>query len=511
LQLKLFCAFIDFQKAFDTINRVQLWSKLLKSGVSAKLFNVIYNLYKGAKSYVNFNNQCSHIFQCLIGVRQGENRSPLLFAIFLNDLHNYLSDHYSGLQYLHELLKNHSSDINLDEHFHKILLLLYADDTILMAESINELQNAIDAMSQYCDKWNLKINASKSKILIFSKGKIRNIPVVKFGNNNLEVVFDYVYLGCSFNYNGTFLKAIKRQYDVASRAMFSIISKSRKLQLDIDTQVHLFNTMVIPIMMYGAEVCGYTNSKLIDKLQLRFCKMLLNVKRSTPNVMVLGELGMYPLDIYIKVKMISFWLKLTQSNKCKLSYIMYKLLYILGDVSPWLTEIQSICNNAGFQYIWLSQDVGINVEWLKECIFQRCKDQYEQLWHEQINNSSKCIIYRMYKTEFKFEKYLVNSTFKLRQIYTKFRCRSSRIPIESGICSGTQRQDRSCSLCAINEVGYEFHYIFICPFFKNDRILLLENYFWHSPSAFKMNLLFNTSGKRLKNLCKFIEITMKQF
>jgi hypothetical protein len=293
--------------------------------------------------------------------------------------------------------------------------------------------------------------------------------------------------------------------------MFSIISKSRKLQLDIDTQVHLFNTMVVPIMMYGADVWGYTNSKLIEKLQLRFCKILLSVKRSTPNVMVLGELGMYPLDIYIKVKMISFWLKLTQSNKCKLSYIMYKLLYILGDVSPWLTEIQSIYNNAGFQYIWLSQGVGINVEWLKECIFQRCKDQYEQLWHEQINNSSKCIIYRMYKTEFKFEKYLVNSTFKLRQIYTKFRCRSSRIPIESGIFSGTQRQDRLCSLCAINEVGDEFHYIFICPFFKNDRILLLENYFWHSPSAFKMNLLFNTSGKRLKNLCKFIEIIMKQF
>jgi hypothetical protein len=258
--------------------------------------------------------------------------------------------------------------------------------------------------------------------------------------------------------------------------------------------------MVVPIMMYGADVWGYTNSKLIEKLQLRFCKILLNVKRSTPNVMVLGELGMYPLDIYIKVKMISFWLKLTQSNKCKLSYIMYKLLYILGDVSPWLTEIQSICNNAGFQYIWLSQGVGINVEWLKECIFQRCKDQYEQLWHEQINNSSKCIIYRMYKTEFKFEKYLVNSTFKLRQIYTKFRCRSSRIPIESGICSGIQRQDRLCSLCAINEVGDEFHYIFICPFFKNDRILLLENYFWHSPSAFKMNLSFNTSGKRLKNV-----------
>ncbi len=65
--------------------------------------------------------------------------------------------------------------------------------------------------------------------------------------------------------------------------------------------------------------------------------------------------------------------------------------------------------NAGFQYIWLSQVV----EWLKECVLQRYKDQYEQMWHEVINTSSKCIVYRKYKTEFKFEKYLVKSTFKL--------------------------------------------------------------------------------------------------
>jgi hypothetical protein len=109
---KLYCAFIDFQKAFDTVNRIQLWSKLLLSGINGKLFNVIYNLYKGAKSYVNYNNQRSEIFSCLVGVRQGENLSPLLFAIFLNDAHNYLGSHYSGLQYLDTLLKNTPLELN---------------------------------------------------------------------------------------------------------------------------------------------------------------------------------------------------------------------------------------------------------------------------------------------------------------------------------------------------------------------------------------------------------------
>ena len=90
--------------------------------------------------------------------------------------------------------------------------------------------------------------------------------------------------------------------------MFSIISKSRSLYLDIDTQLHLFNSMVVPIMMYGSEVWGYTDLKLIERLQLRFCKIILKVKKSTPNSMVLGELGVYPIELYIKNRMLSFGL-----------------------------------------------------------------------------------------------------------------------------------------------------------------------------------------------------------
>ena len=73
-----------------------------------------------------------------------------------------------------------------------------------MAESAQELQKAINGMYQYCKDWNLKINTSKTKVLVFSRGKIRNLPSIMFGNNKLEVVFDYVYLGCTFNYNDTY-------------------------------------------------------------------------------------------------------------------------------------------------------------------------------------------------------------------------------------------------------------------------------------------------------------------
>ena len=91
-------------------------------------------------------------------------------------------------------LANNISDllnnVNLDTYL-KLYVLLYADDTVILAESPKELQLALDAMDQYCTLWKLKINVSKTKVLIFSCGYVRNRPEFTFGNVKLEIVRDY--------------------------------------------------------------------------------------------------------------------------------------------------------------------------------------------------------------------------------------------------------------------------------------------------------------------------------
>ena len=87
-KLKLFCSFIDFSKAFDSVWRVG--QNYLKSHYW-KVFRIIYNLYQGIKSCISFNGNQSSFFQSFRGVRQGENLSPVLFALFLNDLEFFLS------------------------------------------------------------------------------------------------------------------------------------------------------------------------------------------------------------------------------------------------------------------------------------------------------------------------------------------------------------------------------------------------------------------------------------
>ena len=76
---KLFCTFIDFQKAFDSVWRAGLWSKIMKYNISGKFLYIIRSMYDNIKSCVSVNGSLSDFFCCSRGLRQGENLSPILF------------------------------------------------------------------------------------------------------------------------------------------------------------------------------------------------------------------------------------------------------------------------------------------------------------------------------------------------------------------------------------------------------------------------------------------------
>ena len=108
----------------------------------------------------------------------------------------------------------------------------------------------------------------------------------------------------------------------ARKAMFSVFRKSRKLQLPIDLQLHFFDNMIVPILLYGSEVAGFENSDILERLCTQFYKIILNVKKSTPNCILYGELGRYPFSIQIKPRMIGFWQRLVNGKQDKIAQII---------------------------------------------------------------------------------------------------------------------------------------------------------------------------------------------
>ena len=105
-----------FSSAFDSVWRVGLWSKILAHKVNGKVFKVIFNMYNGIKSCVSVMERNSPFFSSFAGVHQGENLSPVLFSMYLNDLENFLQE---------SQINGISLDIINDEitHFSKLVVL----------------------------------------------------------------------------------------------------------------------------------------------------------------------------------------------------------------------------------------------------------------------------------------------------------------------------------------------------------------------------------------------------
>ena len=416
-----------------------------------------------------------------------------------------------------ETVKNEALKTQLDsdtiDTLYKLFILLYADDTAILAESPESLQLAIDAMYNYCLEWDLQINVSKTKVVVFSKGKIRNLPTFTYNGQKIDVIFDFQYLGIQFNYNGSFKLAQKSLYDRATKAMYALLKKIRKLMLPIDVQIELFESTVVPILLYSSEVWCPQLCDFANKLQLRFLKMILKLNKSTPTCMVLGEVGQFPIEIQAKCRMLNYWFKLAySSNVNQLSVIVYKFLYKLYEHDlykcTFLESVKSTLDNLGLSHYWGEQKNGayFSINYFKLEVKKQLQDQYVQQWLSEIDGNELYFNYRMYKERFEFEKYLLILPEKFSKQMLKFRTLNHKLPIQKGRFLGIPRNKRICEKCSAKELGDEFHYLFNCSHFSTIRKDLIKKYYYQHPNSIKYSQLLNNQNKtKLLKLSKFIQ------
>ena len=217
--------------------------------------------------------------------------------------------------------------------------------------------------------------------------------------------------------------------------------------------------------MYGSEVWGFGTLDVLERTVLKFLKFILNMKSSTPYFMVYGETGFFPINIDIQCRVIAYWDKLISSDVFKLSGLMYKMIYSLNKYSyirntrfRWIRNVKHILDNCGMSGIG-------NEKWLVCAVKQKLRDIFITNWHAQLDISSSGITYRLIKTNFGMENYLVTLPLKLRKPLIQIRTRNHRLPIETGRWLHIPREERICNLCndtRIRRLGDEFHFILEC-------------------------------------------------
>ena len=203
--LKLYVCFIDYEKAYDRIDRACMFHKLLKLGVSSKCINIFKDLYSKMKLTVNCDNE-NRYFSSNVGLLQGESTSPLLFSLFVNDLENSLSNDSIGIHVIDTLIK----------------VLMFADDMAIFSTSAKGLQTGLDNLRDYCSKWGLTVNINKTKVVVFRKGGRMGKERWFLNDQQLEVVQTFKYLGCELSSTGSFAHCITSLINSSRKALFSL-------------------------------------------------------------------------------------------------------------------------------------------------------------------------------------------------------------------------------------------------------------------------------------------------
>ena len=237
--------FLYISKAFNKVWHVGLLYKLKMAGISGKLLSWFENYLYQRRQRVLINGQCSTWGTTSAGVPQGSVLWPMLFLLFINDI---------------------------VQEVHNCHIRLFADDTCLFIEIDNRetdtvlLNSDLERINTWSKKWLVTFAASKTKSLIISnKKKHLDCPPAFLNNTKILEVSSHSYLGLAFSFDlkwNSHIDTITKKAETRINMMRPLKYKVDRKSLEI-----IYNTFILPVMMYGIEVWGGTYDSNILKLE----------------------------------------------------------------------------------------------------------------------------------------------------------------------------------------------------------------------------------------------------
>lgn len=336
------------------------------------------------------------------GLKQGYPLSPLLFNIFINELTVYLK----------------SFDLGIAIGGEKACILLYADDIALLANTESDLQKLLEGLYTWCNNNNMTINAGKSNVVHLRLPSMeRSKYIFKCGDINIELINYYTYLGLNLNEFLDFNLTAKIVAKSANRALGLVMAKCKTIGgVSYDVLKKLFDSLVSPIIEYGAAIWGYKSYSYINSIQLRACRFFLGVGRYTPNAAVMSDMGWIPI-YHTQWKIISSqWCKLINMEQNRMNRKMFAWA---DDVSlkskrvrNWTFVVRKHFTDLELEdYCNLSRNIDKRI--LNDLLMSKMFFKYTERWHINVNavasmtgnGRNKLRTYKLFNPEYGVENY----------------------------------------------------------------------------------------------------------
>lgn len=234
----VFICFIDYQKAFDNVRHDLLISRLHEIGIDDKDIRIIKQLYWGQSAEIRIGKDLlTQEFNIAKGVRQGCVLSPMLFNVYVEKIFQLALDSVAtGIKVNGKPINN----------------IRYADDTAILANNLEDLQNMLDRIVEVGVQFGLRINIAKTKMMIISRQEFGNINLTINGEA-IERVSRFKYLGATLNEKWDCDEEVKTRIGIAKATYSRMRNILLQRTLPVDLRLRVIKCYVWPTLLYGVE------------------------------------------------------------------------------------------------------------------------------------------------------------------------------------------------------------------------------------------------------------------
>ena len=262
--------YLDFSKAFDTVNHTILLTKLHHYGIRGQALNWFKSYLENRKQFVTYNNVRSTLKNMPCGVPQGSILGPLLFLIYINDLANLCKF---------------------------TMPIFFADDSnlFLNGKNLDEIELKLNNELGQVVKWlkinKLTLNVKKTQCMVFTLRKDNRNVNIKIENQNIEQVCKAKFLGIIIDEQLNWKEHTLYISNKISKAI-GVIVKARSLGKR--ALLSLYYSMIYPYLTYCCQIWGATyiyNMDRLHKLQKKAIRIICSENRFAHSGPLMKELG----------------------------------------------------------------------------------------------------------------------------------------------------------------------------------------------------------------------------